>query len=86
MDQLALGGGLILQLNEDGVVLREVELAGTYRVQADTLVRFTRASDQGLPAWQLHYNAQTGVLADSVRGRGPFVLVLAPRLEATPAR
>ena len=104
VDQLALGGRMILRLNpdgtytgqerratilvgpgEDGVAFRDVELAGTYRLQADTLVRFTRSGDDGLPVSQLRYDARTGVLADSIRGIGPFVLVLAPRGRLRPA-
>ena len=105
VDQLALGGSLVLRLNEDGtyegqerraeilvgpgedgVAFQDLELAGTYRVQADTLVQFTRSQDENLLTWHLHYDARTGVLSDSMMGIGPYVLVLAPRLAAALAR
>ena len=57
-----------------------VTYAGTYAVRGDTLVAFESASEEGrFPLSPLGYDAEAGVLADSVFGINPFILVLERR-------
>ena len=63
------------------VATTELAHAGTYRVVGDRAVAFTSTSEASLPASTLDYDPKTNVLADSVFGRGPFVLVLEKRAD-----